>query len=218
MSRLTFPALTLALVTTAGCAAGPGTRPDDMSLGEHRAHAQHDEMQAETHKARYDPNARKSRVTSANASELGLPEYGDREYNPTAVHLGHAEKYREHAAEHRAAAHALESFEAAECKRFSSATRVECPLLDVVTRVEDIPNGVRVFLADGVWARAVADHIRCHHAFGRSRHFEHMAACPAYVPSVEVGVSPDGKSVTLSSTDQTGVRDIRARAHAHVGS
>lgn len=205
----------LVLLASGGCAAHPGTRPDDMSASEHRDHAEHERSTAEAHDARYDPNAREPRGTATHSSELGFPEYGDREYNPTAVHLGHADSHREHAALHSAAAKALESFEDAECKAFRPAIRVVCPLLSVVTSVEDLPNGVRIALADGVSAGAVADHIRCHHAFGRARGFQQMDECPSYVPGLEVGVSPDGKSVVLSSTKPAEGAEIRARAHAH---
>ncbi|MBK7583221.1 MAG: hypothetical protein IPI67_23860 [Myxococcales bacterium] len=217
MSNITRSSIFVLFILTA-CASNPGTRPDDMSAAEHREHAQHDESQAGAHEARYDPNASEPRTGAIRASGnsgLALADYEDSEYNPTAIHLGHAEEQREHAAEHLAAAKALESFEEAECKRFRPATRAVCPLLSVVTEVKDVPNGAAVVLANGTSAQAVADHIRCHHAFGRSQHFEHMGACPSYVPGLEVAVSKDGKSVVLTSNNAKEAEQIRVRAHAH---
>lgn len=208
----------LALLVVAGCASNPGAHPDDMSAAEHRAHAGQQESQSDAHAGRYEPNARDARrspIRVSGTSGLALPDYEDSEYNPTAVHLGHAEEQREHAAEHRAAAKALESFEEAECKRFRPATRAVCPLLSVVKDVQNIPNGARVVVASGISAQAVADHIRCHHAFGRSQHYEHMAACPSYVPGLEVAVAKDGESVVLTSATAPEVEQIRSRARAH---
>lgn len=212
----TRPLFALLALTLAGCATTSGTRPADMSEAEHREHAERQEAHAERHEGRYDPNARSVRPSSTHVGKASAMDWDDKTYNPTAPHLAHAAKFREHAEAHRAAANALASFEEAECKRFSPKTRVECPLLETVTRAEDLPGGVRVFLAEGVPAQAVADHIRCHHAFGLANKFADMPNCPSYVPQVQVNVDPDGKSVVLSGPDDSSAQEIRRRARAHV--
>lgn len=213
--------LSSAALFATGCATtrSAGSRPDDMSAVKHRAVAAKHQREAKRHENRYDPNAESTRVHGpygggAAAGDVG--EVLETTYNPTKVHLGHAAEHREHARQHAAAAATLEKFEAQSCQRFAKKTRVLCPLIGQVVRSEQIPGGVRLYLARGVPANAVLAHMRCHYAHGRSVGRQGMSACPLYLKDLQFKATSDGKSVEITSTDNTVVQAIRVRASAHV--
>ncbi|MCA9632135.1 MAG: hypothetical protein KC766_30990 [Myxococcales bacterium] len=201
-------------VLMAGCASqAPGTQPGAMSAAEHREHAAAHAEAANEHEAQYDPDARVRRGGSPTSSEV---EYDLDTYNPTVNHLREGGKERDIAQEHEAAAEALESFTDAECSEFPPESRKVCPLLTVVTGEEDVPGGARLILADGVPPTAVVDHMLCHHAFAQEKGYIGMPRCPMYLKAVQISLSPDGKSVQITSKDDATVSEIRKRARAHI--
>lgn len=200
-----------AVTLLVACGGSQGTRPDDMSAEEHRRAAAEEDAASQGHESQYDEDARQQ-MGPANASPDLL--YGLADYNPTEGHRASAQRHQDLAAEHRAAAAALETFEEQECSRFPPETRAVCPMLGQVAAVEDVPGGVRLRLSDDANAAAVADHIRCHLAYARTQGREGMDHCPLYVDGATVDTS-DGITLTTSSGDAA-VRELRRRAHAHV--
>jgi hypothetical protein len=197
----------------AACGGSQGTNPDDMSAEEHRRAAATEEEEAAEHEAEYDPDAR-STMGTANAP-TSESFYGPDLYNPTEVHLAEAQRHEDLAEEHRAAAEALEAYEEQECARFPPATRAACPLLGQLESVEDVEGGVRLRFAEGVPLDAVADHMRCHVAYARTRGREGMEHCPLYVEGAAVGTD-DGAVTLTTDAGEEAVAELRARARAHL--
>lgn len=201
----------LAAVFPLGCGGGRGTEPDDMSARDHRRAAAGDEAEADSHEAEYDPDARSTGSAAAQSRDI---VYGLDAYDPSEPHLAAAQRLHDLAAEHQAAAASLEAFEAEECARFPAATRVVCPLLGQLSGVDDIDGGVRLRFAEGVNLEAVADHLRCHVAFARTRGREGMSHCPMYVEGARVGA--DGGVTLTTGAGTEAVAELRRRARAHV--
>ena len=208
-------ALLLCISATLATACGSqGTHPDDMSAEEHRQTAGEEELDADRHDADYDPNAHAT--VAGGGSLMAISElYGLETYNPTAQHHAEAQRLRELAEEHRAAAATLERFEEQECGRFPAQTRPICPLLNQVREVTDIDGGVSMRLVDGANAAAVRDHSRCHVAFARTHGREGMDHCPLYLQGVSVG-SGDGGVTLVSDQGEAAVTELRRLARAHM--
>jgi len=208
MKRVHLIAMTAAWLAACG---SQGTHPDDMSAEEHRDMAAGDEAEADEHESQYDPDSRQP--IGANTAGQSDLFYGLADYNPTEGHLAEAQRHQDLAAEHRAAAAALEAFEEQECARFPSETRASCPLLGQVTSVENVDGGVRVVLSEGANAAAVADHMRCHLAYARTQGREGMDHCPLYVEGATVDAE-GGITLTTAAGDSA-VAELRQRARAH---
>jgi len=203
--------LLTALAATA-CGGNQGTEPNDMSAEEHRRAGSEDDQAADGHDERYDPDARGTGGTGPQMANADL-DYGLDVYNPTAGHHDRAERLRELAAAHRAAASALDQYEEAECGRFPTETRSTCPLLGNIAELTDVEGGVRIELVEGVRADAAADHMRCHLAFANTHGREGMPNCPLYVEGAAVG-SSEGLTLTTGAGDEA-VTELRRRARAH---
>jgi hypothetical protein len=200
-------------LVAASCASqAPGTQPVDMSAAEHRTQAQQHDAEGAKHEEQYQPAARATRRRSAR---LQNADVGESDYNPTRVHLGDAKDHREVAEAHRKAARALEAYTKAECGKFPPKTRAACPILSVVTEQQDLPNGAKLVMADGVAAKVVLEHMRCHHAFSGEEGYKGMSGCPLYLKSIVIGLGGDGKSVTVTSDDAETVKEIQKRAKSH---
>ena len=203
------------------CASrAPGTQPGDMSAAEHREHSRQHEHRADEHAGRYDPESKEPRPASYGSPGTAGEDtfvYGERTYNPTAAHKQHAAEHREHARQHEEAARALEGYEAKQCSDFPPATRKVCPLLHVVSRVEEIPEGARLVLSSGVSVEAVLAHMRCHHAFGGTRGHAGMSTCPLYLKGVEFRRSGEG-AVEIVADDNATIVEIRKRSRGHIDS
>lgn len=210
MTRKQILALSAATMFVA-CGGSQGTHPDDMSAEEHRAAAAREDAQGEGHGSEYDPNSRQP-VGAQTAGQSDL-FFGLADYNPTEGHLAQAQRHQDLAADHRAAAAALESFEEQECARFPPETRASCPLLGQVASVEDIDGGIRIGLSEGANAAAVADHMRCHLAYARTRGREGMDHCPLYVEGASV--ETEGGITLRTDAGDAAVSELRRRARAH---
>lgn len=202
----------LAICTSllAACGGSQGTHPDDMSAEEHRQAAAEEDSEAAAHESEYDPN--RAAQTTAQADMV----FGLGDYNPTAGHLAIASEHEELAAEHRAAAAALETFEEEQCARFPPESRAACPLLGQVESIEDVDGGVRLSLAEGVNEPAMVEHLRCHLAFARAQGREGMDHCPLYVSGAQVRTD-SGVTLTTDAGDEA-VTELRRRARAHTPS
>ncbi|MEQ9077161.1 MAG: hypothetical protein RLP09_25090 [Sandaracinaceae bacterium] len=199
--------LTAALAMACGSS---GTHPDDMSAEAHREAAAGEEREAAEHQSHYDED------TGDGTGQHGVDPalyYGIDVYNPTREHRRKARQHRLLAEQHRSAAAALEAFEEQECARFPPETRAICPLLGQLASIEDVEGGVRLRFADGVRENAIAAHMRCHLAFGRTHGREGMDLCPLYVDGASVG-SNDGITLTTSAGDDA-VAELRRRSRAH---
>jgi len=200
---------TMPFILLLACGGAQGTEPESASAADHRSAADAEEREAEGHEAQYDSTSQQQEAVPSSEVYYGLDVY-----NPTEVHLAQAERSRELAAQHRAAAEALESYEEAQCGSFPAETRARCPLLGQVASVTSVENGVQLDLAEGVSMAAVADHMRCHVAFAATRGREGMDQCPLYVEGAEVHAD-DGLRLTTGAGDDA-VAALRARANAHV--
>lgn len=199
--------------TVAAACGGSGTHPNDMSAEEHRRTAGEEEHDANEQDAEYDPDARTMGGGGSVTAQSQF--YALESYNPTAGHRAQAQGLRELAAEHRAAAAALEHFEERECGRFPPETRPSCPLLGQAREVTDVEGGVSIRLVDGANAAAVRDHSRCHLAFAATHGREGMDHCPLYVAGVSVGPGEEGVTL-VTDQGQAAVADLRRRARTHM--
>jgi hypothetical protein len=199
----------IGLVALAGCATHR-VQPDDMSAAKHREEAEREAELARDQAALYKPELARSR-TSADASGKDYL-YTAPIYNPADGHLSEMEVHRQHAREHMRAARLLEEFEETECRDFPPSSRAACPLLGPVTKIEDIPGGVRVRFKDGVRIDAVVAHMRCHYAYARARGFNIAASCPLYMRGIEIKRAVDPWTVEIVSSDRKTTTAIRARS------
>jgi hypothetical protein len=210
------------------CGSVSGRTPSvGKSAEEHEQQAKVHEATAAEHEDHYDPTV-SVEVTKGTSSgqedqdKYSLPDYnwGERRYNPTERHLKHAEGHERHANAHREAANTLRNFEEQQCASFPPETRAHCPLIGQIASVEEIPDGVRLFFADGVNTSAATDHIMCHLAFARTQAFQGMTSCPLYAQRVRMLDPPSGqteaRSVDLVVDSGGDVERLRTLAAEHV--
>jgi hypothetical protein len=202
----------LALVFGVACGATQsGVKPDDMSAAAHRESAEHERKLAQESADRYDPAAaRTTALAPPQATDSGTM-FPTAVYNPTEGYLREADKHRAHARQHEAAAKTLERFEAAECGALPEGTRAACPLLGPVTKIDDVPRGVRVSFVEGTRVDAVVAHMRCHYAYARSHGFDARVTCPLYMPGIQIRRAGD-LSVELRASDARRVDELRTRS------
>lgn len=118
----------------------------------------------------------------------------------------------EEATQHVAAARVLESFEAAQCGSVSAELRRDCPLEYLSASVQDVEGGVLVRPDGDVSLDELANRMRCHQAFGRTRHFAHMSDCPLYLGGLKIGTAEH--ALTITASDSRAADEIRERTHA----
>ena len=202
---------------SAGCAgSGRSVRPDEMSADAHRREAAKVSEQANAEAART-----KAPPPNQAANPSGNPEGYYSPVNrqtPEAAQEAHARRLKAHARQHLNAARYLETSEDAACRSTPAAERAACPLLGPANTVQDIPGGVRVFLAGGARVEAILEHMRCHLAYARTRGFEEVADCPLYVRGVDIARGPGEGSIDIVSAGNNAkvADEIRLRAHEEV--
>ncbi len=227
--------LSLGLVAWAqGCAAAPGTQPQDMSATQHEAMAKHEESEAAGHAEHQDPNAKAAKeVCSARAGCWTSVS------NPTAQHGHDAKRHRELGQKHRAAATALNDAETRSCAGLSDDDRDTSPFYhrEDIQSVSALNETVKagkassqkevgatvVFRAlpglTAEWLQRVVD---CHVA--RSAAVGHdmpeMSYCPLMLKGVKATVASAGNgfAVNISSDDAGTVAEIKKRAQSLVAS
>lgn len=199
------------LTTPMGCAATPGARPTDMSAAAHRAAAEEHAAESERHSEQSAPAA----GAPVSAATGGHGDHFIDAGNPTQHHQGRAHAHRKHANAHAAAAEALEQFENAQCHGLERGDRSSCPLMKDVAAVEDIPDGVRITLAETASFEEIASHVQCHIAFAQTQGREGMDSCPLYVLGVTFGSSSPGQ-LDLTVNDPAAAPALRARATSHL--
>ncbi len=216
MNKSWMRTLTLtALIGIGACSAqAPGTKPDDMSVEEHREHARKHQELAEKHHEQHDPNAHSARGKTAINPTTGV--YSSEVYNPTEHHQQTANQHRRHAEQHNKAAEKLLSYQESHCAKFSDETRSVCPLMDQIKAVEDIEGGVRLTFHDGVAMQPTVEHIQCHFAFARTEGYSGMDSCPLYIEGVSVERQDGGPSVTLTTDKPEAVESLRERSRSHL--
>jgi hypothetical protein len=193
------------LVAFAACASHELVRADDMSVAQHRAEAQRERDAAAAAQRRYESSRAVPRSTvDPNA------------YDPSEDHRHEASSRQEHARQHAAAAEFLEQFEERECREVPAASRAACPLLGPVTRLEDVPGGVRAWFANGKRVPAAIAQMRCHYAYARARHFDEAIGCPLYVQAIEIREALDPSAIEIVSREERVVRRIRETARHQV--
>lgn len=185
---------------------GAHRHPEKLNAAQHREEAVTLEEQAVRAEGEYDPGAAELKRPAA-VRGLGV-QPGE---NPTEYNLRLAERHRRHAAQHRAAAEALQGFEDAQCAAMATSEAEICPLLIGVAEVAEIPGGVRLTVdakssVDQLYAQA-----RCHVAFGEAFGESKVPSCALYVPGVHLTKS-SVVAVELTVDDPTLVRELRERA------
>ena len=199
-----------------GCAP-TNVRTDAMSAQSHRQEAAKERATADSQRKLFNPHATARTaplIPPAALDTVVLADTGGT-YNPTRWHLTEAARSSAHARQHEAAAAKLESFEAAECAAIAPNVRAACPVLGPVSRVEDLANGVRVYLTDGAPIDAIIGHMRCHTAYARARHFEQVADCPLYIKGVDIQRTADGRAIEITG-DRAGAGEIQRLARERV--
>jgi len=196
------------LVAVGACASrGQSVKPDEMGAGQHRQEAQQERQAAaklEEHAPRVDlePPVEPPMHTST-------PKYA---YDPADWHTQQAERLRAHARQHERAAKSLERFEKAECRDIPPSVRAACPLFGPLTKLEDLPNGVRATFAPGTRVDLITAHMRCHFAYAQSRGFDEVLACPLYLRGIEIIRASDPDAVDIVSTDPRVASAIHERS------
>jgi hypothetical protein len=183
----------------AACAHRPVR--DEMSAEAHRREAALLRADAADQCARYDPTAMGGGPGSFGREGPSLfPVVVQAPFNPTLGHLYRADELAFHAREHERAAAALEADEESRCRAFPPALRAACPMAAPL-RVEDLANGVRLYLPVLLPLDPTVEHMRCHLAWAHTRGFAPTADCPSYLPRMEIRARPEEHAVDLVSDD-----------------
>lgn len=214
-------------VLVLGSSCGPyraGTDPDAMSETAHRERAESLRRQAHGRQRRHDPSeVRRSETTHGGYGGLlgggtagaTHPSPPGQVMDPGARNVRAAQRLRELAREHEAAADELAAFEARECADVGPDDRAGCPLLGSVGAVTAIEGGVMVELEEDADREAVLERARCHVAFGRRRGRAGMPSCPLYVEGARVEL--EGDHLLITTDVSAAVDELRQRAAAHGG-
>ena len=198
----------LGMTTLLACGASH-TEPQYMSDADHRERARQHDASATAHETRYDPSAEQTiEVPDSSFS------YSIETYNPTRYHLAKSGEDREHAAAHRKAARALETFENQQCGLLPPAVRKVCPLIGQIGSLSKVEDGVRIVPATDVNADGMLAHMQCHVAYAATAGFEGMDACPLYVKGATV--DKDDGAITITADDEDAATAIRRRTEAHM--
>jgi len=115
--------------------------------------------------------------------------------------------------ERLAAAEQLKAFELEACLHVAPEIRLDCPLEYLDASVTNVEGGVLVRPRGGCSVSRLAELMRCHRAFGRARHIEHMAGCPLYLLGLEVEAT-GSDSIRITSSDEEVAHCVRERSHA----
>jgi uncharacterized membrane protein HdeD (DUF308 family) len=216
MARWAALFVVAAATTMLSCGHSSSTvRPEELSAEGHRSEAKKERMLAEEDYARYQPRA-SGPLPGGVGGTTDTPRVYPVDtfpYNPTERALAQAETHLRHAREHEEAAGKLEAYEEAECKSFQPKMRAACPLLGPVQKIEDLADGVRITLADGVPLAPVLAEMRCHLAFARARNFEGAPDCPLYLRGVEIAPSANDTAIEVRSKSPAVARTIREQSH-----
>lgn len=183
-----------------------------MSAEAHRQKAADEAVRGRAHQRRYDAWSKGSYEGAQSRDPDQLEPY-----SPAGVYRRLAGDQQQRARQHLEAARILGEFEEAECGAFPPEIRVVCPLIGQVDAVENISNGVRVRLADGIDVAAAITHMRCHLAFARSHGHVGMDECPLYLRGVHVERVARSHSIDLVPANLDDLEALRLRTSRHVG-
>lgn len=229
---------TLAALAFACAQQTPGANPHDMSTAQHEAMARQERAEAESHSARYDPNADRQRSqcrAGGAAADVAADACWTTTTNPTKEHLQHAEEHRKRAADHRAASQALREAEARACVGLSDTDRDQSPFdhREDIASVEELysPSSggksptkrfegatVTFRAVPGMTAQWLQRVIDCHLA--RNAALGHdvpeMAYCPLVAKGVTASVTPTqtGFAVAIHASDTETAREVWRRAQS----
>lgn len=188
-----------ALLLFLGCAGQELVRADDMTATQHRLAAQQEN------------EAAAKAAGSGPAVPAAAPAVEPVGYAWNAERQQDAERRREHAHQHEAAAAFLEQFEDRECRHVAPGSRAACPLLGPLVRIEDVPGGIRATFADERHVPTAIAEMRCHYAYARARHFDEAIGCPLYVQAIVIRQGLDPRAIEIVARDEKTARLIRER-------
>ena len=176
--------------------------PADMTIDEHKAAAAAERENAKADAARYSKEADTIAMTMPSSTNATAePTYVT--YNPTQRYLDAAAQHERLAKAHERAAAKLAAFEDQACKPFSAAVRAACPVLGAINRIQPLTDGARVELVNVAEADAVAQHIRCHIAFGDAHGEDAVDGCPLYIKGLKVKAKDGALLFTTTSASDT---------------
>ncbi len=187
------------------------TRPDELTVEEHRAEAVAHQSAAARERAQYEPSASVAIPAVRGPTSPPLTDW-PQTYNPSAEHLVVADAELRKAAEHLAAAKALESFENAACEAIPPPARAACPLLaSAVSEVRQVPTGVELVLRADADALEINRRLNCHLAYAVAAGFDRRS-CPLFVKGMRIRlVRPS--VLELSGSTLTIAREVQLQAH-----
>jgi hypothetical protein len=213
-----------------GCAADPGTKPQDMSQAQHEAMAKQEDQAATEHAEQHDPEA-----TAESKQCSGKAGCWTSVSNPTAQHADDAKRHQELAQKHRAAATTLTDAEARACAGLSEQDRDMSPfyhredIASVTPLLEDFKSGKSVTKKEvgativfravpgltAEWLQRVVD---CHTARAAAvgHDMPEMSYCPLVLQGAKAKVTSvgNGFAVNVSGSDSVTISEIRKRAEA----
>jgi hypothetical protein len=213
-----------------GCAADPGTQPQDASQAQHEAMAKQEDQAAAGHADQHDHHA-----TTETKQCAGRGGCWTSESNPTTQHSEDAKKHRELAETHRAASAALAKAEANSCSGISDGDRDISPFYhredieSVSPLTEELKSGKSVTKKEvgstivfravpgltAEWLQRVVDcHVARASAMGHA--MPEMSYCPLELKGVKAKVTSTGSgfAVNVSSDDPATVAEVSRRAQA----
>lgn len=185
----------VAVLLFLGCAGHELVRADEMTATQHRLAAQ-------------EENAAAAKAAGSGPAVQAVDSDG---YDWNAERQYDADRRREHARQHEAAAAFLEQFEDRECRHVAPGSRAACPLLGPLVRIEDVPGGIRATFADARRVPTAIAEMRCHYAYARTRHFDEAIGCPLYVQAIVIRQGLDPRAIEIVARDEKTARLIRER-------
>jgi len=200
-----------------------------MSSAQHTAMAQSEEQQGDAHAAQHDPSA------AAPSQTCGRGGCWTSVANPTEKHQADAQRHRELAAKHRAAAASLSQAEAQSCSGLSNEDRDMSPFshrediasaraLDEQTQVgksltkKQVGATVVFRAVPGMTAEWLQRVVDCHvaRASAMGHQMPEMDYCPLMLKGVSAKVSSEGGgfAVSIRSQDDATSKEVLQRARA----
>lgn len=232
------PWISVFLVMTACASTTPGAQPHDMSAAAHDSMAANEAATADTHAAKYDPNATAKVDRCDPRGGMSEGACWTSTSNPTSEHIEEAKRHRKMAADHRAASQALRDAEAHSCAGISDADRDMSPFdhREDIASVEPLTEGTTSGKAQlttttgaivtfravrGMTAQWLQRVIDCHLARNASLGHDvpEMPSCPL-VPkgaSAKVSATQSGFAVAIRGDDGAAAQEILKRAQSLVG-
>lgn len=224
----------LALLLGAGCAANPGTRPQEVSATQRKAAAAQQEQVTGEHQGQNASKAQAAEGKCGASDANGVPVCWSDRVNPTKEQLLEAQRHHQLAEKDRAASLALRNAEAQACEGVSTSDRDMSPFAHRTDIRSGSPTrlpaaglgggyeagGATVVLnpVPGLTRQLLQRIINCHLARNAALGYQQEDAQdqPLALKGVEAEVHslPDGFAVEIRARDRATAKEIWRRAQA----